>query len=205
MTRTIIQQPDPVASALFGSARRGVLGILFGHPERSFYLRELVRLTAISPGSLQREVRALTDAGLLIREPRGNQMFYRANTAHPVYADLSGLVTKTMNSVDLLRSALAPLADRIEAVYLFGSVAVGRAKGHSDVDVLVIGEVEYSDVTDALASVEHRLGREVNPLVYTLDEFRRGMAEGRHFPVALRKAPLVRIIGGVSELEDLGR
>lgn len=181
------------------------MGILFGHPDRSFYLRELVRLTGSSPGSLQREVRVLTGAGLLVREPRGNQMFYRANAAHPVYPDLSGLVAKTMSAVDLLRSALAPLADRIKAAYLFGSVATGRAKGRSDVDVIVIGEVEYSDVTDALASVEHRLGREVNPLVYTLDEFRRSMAEGRHFPVALRKAPLVRIIGGVSELEDLGR
>jgi len=202
--RTTIR-PDPVAAALFGSARRGVLGILFGHPERSFYLRELVRLTAISPGSLQREVRALTDAGLLIREPRGNQMFYRANTAHPVYADLSGLVTKTMNTVDLLRSALAPLADRIKAAYLFGSVALGRAKSRSDVDVIVVGEVEYSEVTDALSVVEQRLGREVNPLVYAPADFRKALAEGRHFPVALRKAPLVRIIGGEGEFEDLGR
>lgn len=205
MSRTILTRPDPVAAALFGSARRGVLGVLFSHPERSFYLRELVRLTGISPGSLQREVGALTAAGLLVREPRGNQVFYRANTAHPVYPDLSGLVEKTMSVVELLRSALAPLADRIEAAYLFGSLAAGRAKGRSDVDVLVIGEVEFSEVTDALASVEPRLGREVNPLVYSPDEFRRGTAEGRRFPRALRKAPLVQILGGLSELEGLGR
>jgi predicted nucleotidyltransferase len=159
----------------------------------------------MSPGSLQREVSSLTKAGLLVREPRGNQIFYRANGAHPVYHDLRGLIEKTMSTVDLLRSALAPLADRLEATYLFGSLAAGRARAGSDVDLLVIGEVEYSELSDALASIEKRLGREVNPLIYSVEELRRGLDEGRHFPRALRKAPLIPVLGGVSELEEVGR
>src|SRR4029077_13143904 len=135
-TQTI---PDPVATKLFAKLTRELLALLYGDPERSLYLRELVRLTGASPGAAQREVGELTKAGLLIRSRRGRQVFYQANRSTPVFAELRGLLEKTMGTADVLRAALAPLADRIEAAALFGSVVTGTGGPTSDIDLLVIG------------------------------------------------------------------
>ncbi len=191
--------PDPVASQLFGKLRRELLSLLFQNSDRSLYLRELVRLTGASPGAVQREVALLTNAGLLERSRRGRQVFYQANRALPVFEELRGLLEKTMGTVDVVRAALAPLADRIEAAVLFGSAVQGGAGPRSDVDVLVVGSAEFSEVTDALAAAEKRLGREINPMVYAPDEFRRRIEERGHFIQSVLKNPRISLIG---ELPD---
>jgi len=192
--------PDPVAIQLFGKLRRELLSLLFRNADGSFYLRELARLTGASPGAVQREVALLTRAGLLERSRRGRQVFYQANRTIPIFSELQGLLEKTMGTVDLLRSALAPLADRIEAAVLFGSTAKGSAGPHSDVDVLIVGSAEFSEVADAFATIEKRLGREINPMVYSAEEFRRRVAEGGHFVSSVLKGPRTSLIG---ELPDV--
>lgn len=194
--------PDPVATQLFGKLRRELLSLLFRNADGSLYLRELVRLTGASPGAVQREVALLTRIGLLERSRRGRQVFYQANRATPVFEELRGLLEKTMGTADVLRAALAPLADRIEAAVLFGSAVQGGAGPRSDVDVLVVGSAEFSEVTDALAPAEKRLGREINPMVYARDEFRRRMGERGHFVQSMLKSPRISLIG---ELPDDSR
>jgi predicted nucleotidyltransferase len=190
-----VHTPDPVAAKLFGGLTRELLALLYGDPERSLYLRELVRLTGASPGAVQREVGELTSVGLLIRSRRGRQVFYQANRSTPVFAELRGLLEKTMGTADVIRAALAPLADRIEAAALFGSVATGSSGPTSDIDLLIVGSVEFSEVTDALAAAEARLGREINPMVYSRAEFRKRMSEGGHFVTSVIRGPRLALIG----------
>lgn len=187
--------PDPIAAQLFGKLRREILSLLFRNADRSFYLRELVRLTDASPGAVQREVALLTHAGLLERSRRGRQVFYQASRTTPVFEELRGLLEKTMGTADVLRSALAPLGDRIEGAVLFGSVVQGASGPQSDVDLLVVGSAEFSEVADALSAVEKRLGREINPMVYTAAEFRRRLAERGHFVRSVLEAPRIQLIG----------
>jgi len=190
---------DPIAAKLFAKLTRELLALLYSDPEHSLYLRELVRLTGASPGALQREVTELTRAGLLIRSRRGRQVFYQANRSNPVFAELRGLLEKTMGTADVLRAALAPLADRIEAAVLFGSAATGTGGPTSDVDLLVVGSAEFAEVTDALAIAEARLGREINPMVYSPAEFRRRLSEGGHFVTSILHAPRMALIGGLPD------
>jgi len=191
-TRTIA---DPVATKLFARLTRELLALLFGDPDRSLYLRELVRLTGASPGAVQREVGELSEAGLLTRSRRGRQVFYQANRSTPVFAELRGLLEKTIGLPEVLRAALAPLADRIEAAALFGSVVAGTSGPTSDIDLLVVGSAEFAEVTDALAPAEARLGREINPMVYSRAEFRRRLSEGGHFVTSVLRAPRMPLIG----------
>jgi len=186
---------DPVATKLFGRLTRELLALLYGEPERSLYLRELVRLTGASPGAVQREVGELTKAGLLTRSRRGRQVFYQANRSTPAFVELRGLLEKTMGTVDVLRAALAPLADRIEAAALFGSVVKGTSGPTSDIDLLVIGSAEFAEVTDALVAAEARLAREINPMVYTRAEFGRRLSEGGRFVSSVLRAPRMALIG----------
>jgi predicted nucleotidyltransferase len=191
---------DAVTDLLFGKTRRAVLGLLFTRPDESFHLREVARLSGAPLGPVQREVAALTAAGLLIREPRGRQVFYRLDSRCPVFNELKSLVLKTAGLVDLLRQALAPLAGSLRVAFVFGSFARGEHGHASDVDLLVIGKVTFADLAAALRVTQARLGRVVNPTVYSPDEFRRKRDAGNHFLSRVIAGPKLFVVGGEDDL-----
>lgn len=138
-----------------------LLGLFFVRPEQSFYLRQVVRMAGIGLGAVQRELARWVEAGLLVRTRRGNQVYYRANTASPVFSELKGLAVKTAGLAEVLREALTGLADRIRVAFVHGSVARGEETVESDVDVVVVvvGAVTFSEVVAALHRAQEQLGR----------------------------------------------
>lgn len=191
------------ADALFGKVRRGVLALLLGHPEESYHYREVTRLLGLGHGAVSRELRNLTEAGILLRERRGRQVYYRANPHSPIYPELRGLVLKTVGLADVLRAALAPLEPRIELAFVYGSMARGESAATSDVDVMVVGDVSLSEVVAALGGAQNALGREVNPSVYPPEEFRTRATEGQHFVATVLREPKIMLIGGQDDLARL--
>jgi predicted nucleotidyltransferase len=185
---------------LFSSYRRQVLGLLLLRPDDSLYVRQIARLTGVPAGSLHRELAALESAGLLLREPFGNQVRYRANRANPIYAELAEIFRKTSGLADLIRDALAPLADRISTAFVFGSIARETAAANSDVDICVLGDVTLVQVVGALAPLHERLGRVVNPVVMTLAEFRKELKTGDRFILRLASEPKLFVIGNADDL-----
>lgn len=192
-------QRNPI-DLLFSAYRRQVLGLLYLRPEDSLHVREIARLTGVPAGSLHRELRTLTDAGLLMREPFGNQVRYRANRACPICPELAEIFRKTAGLADVLREALAPLANRITAAFVFGSMAQGTQTGSSDVDVFVVGKVSFSDVVAALSPLRARLGREVNPVVMTRREFTNQRNAGERFVKRVMKEPKLFLMGTDDDL-----
>lgn len=190
---------NPVA-LLFNAYRRQVLGLLLLRPEDSLHVRELSRLTGVPAGSLHRELRALTEAGLLLREPAGNQVRYRANRTCPIFPQLAEIFRKTTGLADLLRDALAPLADRIEAAFVFGSMAQGSETATSDVDLFVLGKASFVEVVAALAPLRERLGREVNPAVMRRAEFAAQRAKKDRFVKRVMAEPKLFVIGSADDL-----
>lgn len=156
---------------LFSGYRRQVLALLLLRPEERFYVREIARLTGAAPGSLHRELKQLHEAGLLLREEVGNQVRYVANRDCPIFEELASIFRKTCGLADVLREALRPLGGQVELAFIFGSVAQGRAHSDSDIDLLVLGSADFVAVVGALADCHARLGREVNPVVMSRDEF----------------------------------
>ena len=196
---------DRTADALFGRTRRNVLGLLYGRPDQSFYLREIVRLTGSGLGPVQRELTQLAGAGLVRREPRGRQVYFSADRATPIFAELVGLMTKTAGIGDVLRSALAPLVaqGKVDLAFIYGSVASGRHDAASDVDLMIVGEARLEDVVPLLGAAQDRLGREVNPSVYGAEEFRPKAAKGAHFLRRVLAGPRIMLVGSPHELERL--
>lgn len=170
-----------LAHHLLGQSRSRVLSALLLHPERALHVRELARVAQTSPGSLHRELRALADLGLLIRQDVGRQVTYQANARSPVFAELAGLLRKTAGLADVLRDALAPLGDAVAMAFVYGSMADGSERAGSDVDVMVLGDAGFADVALALAPVATVLGREVNPTPMPAADFARRLAEGDGF------------------------
>jgi predicted nucleotidyltransferase len=196
--------PDPVSHLLFGAVRRDVLALLLGRPDERFYLREILRAAGGGSGAVQRELKQLVDAGLVEREASGHQVYFSANRAAPIFSELQAIVEKTAGAVDVLRASLASLLRRrrIEVALIYGSVASGRKTARSDVDLLVVGDVTLAELVPALRTAEARLGREVNPSVYPVKEFRDKLRGGAPF--------LKRILAGsrlfvAGDDRDLGR
>lgn len=160
-----------LADALFTTTQQRVLGALYGQPQRSFTVSELIATTAAGSGAVQRELAKLTASGLLTMRPIGNQKHYQANPAAPIHAELVGIIQKTVGLADVLREALDPLAPQIQHAFVFGSIARGEAGPRSDVDLMVVGDAAFGDVVEAVYPLNERLGREVNPVVLTAREF----------------------------------
>lgn len=184
-----------LAGQLLGETRSAVLAALLLRPEQAVHVRELARLTGVSPGALHRELKRLESLGLLTRTQTGNQVFYAANRACPVFEDLAGLLRKTAGLVDVLRSALAPLADRIERAFVYGSMASGQTHAHSDIDVMVIGDLGFADVVLALAPAQESLRREINPTVLSAADFKRKRRQVGGFVAKVLKGPTLWLMG----------
>lgn len=185
-----------IADALFTQGQQKVLGLLFGRPDRQFYFNEMLRLAGSGKGALQRELARLESAGLVRVTQMGNQKRFQANREAPIYEELRGIVLKTFGLASILRESLSPLADRVRTAFVFGSVAKGTDRADSDVDVLVISDaLTYGEVLAALEPAEARLGRKVNPALYTAEEWRKRRNEGNAFVGRLLEGPKIWLIG----------
>ena len=191
-----------LADALFSTTQQRVLAYLFGQPERSFFATELIELTGGGSGAVQRELARLEQSGLVMVARVGTQKHYQANPKSPIFAELCAIAQKTVGLAEPLRGALAPLAKRIMAAFVFGSVAKRSDTAASDIDVLVLSDsVDYVDVYAALQSAEAKLGRTINPTVYKPADWRKKRISGNAFVVKVSAQPKLFLIGGE---EDLG-
>lgn len=189
------REATPRAPSLFGHIRGAVLRLLYGHKDESFHLRQIARSIGSGHGALQRELTQLTELGVVTRKARGNQVLYQANSQSPIFPELSGLVAKTVGVHDVVLSALAPLSDRIEIAFVYGSVAGQRERPSSDIDLMVIGKASFGEVVGALASAQRILGRETNPTVFSVSEFRSRLAAGDHFLKGVMAGKKIFLIG----------
>ena len=197
---TEIPMAEDLASLLFKDYRRRVLGLLLLHPDEKYHVREIARLTGTVAGTLHKELANLAKAGVLTKEAVGNQVMYRANRDCPIFAELAAILKKTFGLVDVLADALAPLADRIQAAFVFGSVAAGKEKAGSDVDLMVIGEVEFARVVQAVHGAQSDLGREINPKVFDSAEWRRRREDKDAFVMGIMEKPKLFVIGTLNDL-----
>ncbi len=194
----------PGAVALLGQTRAAVLALLYGRPDREFYLNEIVRAVGAGTGAVQRELARLTAAGLLRRAVRGKQVYFQADADSPVFPEVRGLIVKTVGVVDVLREALAPLGSRIRLAFVYGSMARGDETTSSDIDLIIIGTARLFAVVAALASAQEKLRREINPAVFPAAEVRRKLHDRDPFLAGVVAGPKLFVIGGEHELADLG-
>lgn len=196
-------QDSGLLSRLFGRTRRAVLVLLYMHPEQSFYLSQILRRTGTGRGALQRELKALAEAGIVERTETGHQVYYKANRDCPIFAELQALVVKTAGVADVVRAALEPLRDRLKLALVYGSFACGEQRADSDVDLLVVGEVGFRDVSSAIGPAETTLDREINPTVYPVPEFREKARTGHHFIRDVLDSPKLFLIGDERDVDRL--
>jgi predicted nucleotidyltransferase len=192
-----------LSDALFSKVQQRVLALIFGHPERSFYASEIMRNVNSGVGAVERELSKLERSGLVSVERIGNQKHYRANPAAPIFAELRGLVDKTVGVAEPIKKSLQPFADRIKSAFVYGSVARGTDTARSDIDLMVIGDdLNYSDLYTAAQDVTTTLGRKLNPLFLSERDWHRKASDSGSVFNKISLSPKIFIIGSDEDLQE---
>ena len=166
-------------------------------------MRELQRQSGLSIRPVQEELSKLLASGLVKARKDGNRLYYSANSAHPLFPDIRQLVEKTVGARGILERALGDPGVKI--AFIFGSVAAGKAKPESDLDLFVIGNLGLRKVSKLLSGLSVRLGREINPHVMTGDEWNRRVQAKDHFVSTVMDSQKTFVIGDENELKRMGK
>ena len=150
--------------------RVDLLTLLLMRPQESFHIRALASMLEAQYSAVWKELNNLEHIGLLTSESVGGRKLYCINPDFPILAELRTMILKTTGAGDVIRSALKRLSGT-QAAFLFGSFAAGTADALSDIDLMIIGKVALEDLGEAIAGLETELGRDINYLVHTAQEW----------------------------------
>jgi len=193
-------------NALLPRVRARVLGIFFGHPDQQFQLIEVISKAASGRGAVQREVKNLTDAGIVRIASSGNRKLYSANRESPIFAELRQLILKTAGLAEPLREALSQFRQRITSAFVYGSIAKGSDTPSSDIDLMVIGEeLNYGEIYSALQKAETVLSRPINPNLMAPSDWARKLHEKNAFVVNVMNQPKLFVLGSQDDLGAIGQ
>jgi predicted nucleotidyltransferase len=193
-----------LSDALFPKVRQLVLGLLYGQPDRDFYTNEIIKLTQMGNGVIQRELKKLSESGLLIIKEIGNQKRYQANKATPFFYELRGIVLKSFGLSEILQAALKPLFKKISIAFIYGSIAKQTDTANSDIDLLLIGfDLIYGDIFKLLEKIESKVGRKINPTIYNPEEWSRKLKAKNNFIQKISSQPKIFLKGSENELKQL--
>lgn len=138
-----------------------------------------------------------------VREEKANLVLYRVNHACPVYNELHGLVVKTAGIADVILEELSKL-DGVSYAFIFGSSASGEMDELSDIDIFVIGDSDFAEVSGVLHSAENTLNRQISPVTYKAEDFTDRLLQKNAFIVNVLKKPIIMLIGEENELRAMG-
>ncbi len=195
-----------LADALFSKAKQKVLGLLYSQPSHVYYTNEIIRLTQMGRGAIQRELANLSNAGLISVKNAGNQRQFQANQSCPLFTELRSIIIKTFGLADELLAALKPVIAQIEIAFIYGSIAKEQETVSSDIDIMLIGkDLTYADIFTAFTSAEKKLSRKINPTFYTSKEWHYKYQKKNHFICSITKQAKIFLIGTEDDLKKLGK
>ncbi len=194
-----------LASAIFRPTVPEVLAATALHPEREWFMADLAEHLGVRASSLQRSLASLVDAGVLRRRRDGNRVYYRADPDCPILDELAAILVKTIGIAEPIRTALTPLAGKIIAAFVHGSIAAGGERSESDVDVMIVGDAAGVAIAKALRPVREKLGREINVNRYTASEFSAKRAAQDSFLSVVMAKPKLYVLGSDAKLDRLGK
>lgn len=192
-----------LSDILSSRTRAGIFSALFGLGAQELHAREISRQTGFTLATVQQELKKLVELDLITRRKDGNRVCFQANTRHPLFTDIQNLTIKTSGVVPLLREALEPVAEEISSAFIFGSVARSEEQAHSDVDIMIIGNIGLRKISALIAPVCQKLDREINPHTMTAGTFSGRMKDGDAFLANVVQSKKLFLIGGEDELGAL--
>ncbi len=185
---------------LFTSTTRvSILGEFLLNPGNEYHIRELARIVDATPIYVQKELKNLESLGLLDSRKKGNMVLYKLQTKSPIVEDLKRIFLKTESIGQAIMGDLD--ARKVKFAFIFGSFAKGVETPTSDVDLLIIGDVNEDDVLRSISKTEKRIGREINFILWTEKELFEKAEKKIPLVKEISKTPIIMIVGDEDELK----
>lgn len=194
---------NALSEILSSRTRAEIFRLLFGAIEEELYVREIQRRSRLNDRTIRQELSKLVRLDLVKWRKDSNRVYYKANKANPLYPEIHNLVLKTLGLVGILRAALKD--DRIQMAFIFGSIAEGTETADSDVDLFVIGDLGLRRIPNLLAGTSEKIGREINPHVMNINEFRKRVEADDHFISGVMESRKLFIVGEENDLQAMGQ
>ena len=192
--RAMAKQGSPLERLFTSRVRVRLMTLFILHPQEGFHIRALEPLIGAHYSAIWKELQNLEQAGLLLSEAEAGRKFFRLKPTYPLLAELRQILLKTVAVGDLVREALRD-APKVEAAFIFGSLAGPEFDAKSDIDLMVVGDVDLARLSSAVATLEGRLSRNVNYVLYTSEEWRSRLKSGEPFAAHVVAGPKVMLIG----------
>lgn len=194
---------NPIVKLFSNSTLVDVLSLFLQNADEEFYQADVVNKTAKSLMQVQRALKTLEEVGLISSSRRGKLVFYKAIKRHAIFDDLKKLFLKTVAIGDSVRQAIKPLSNKIKYLFIFGSLAKGVETIESDIDLFVIGELSLRDLSKAIGVLSRKLTREINPVLFSISEFKKRLSQNDHFLLEVITNPKIWIVGDESEFDKM--
>jgi predicted nucleotidyltransferase len=179
-------------------ARVKILELLMFDPLSEFHLREIARRTRVSPPYVKKELDQLKKIGLVKDSAQGNLKLYRINKESPIIEDIKRIFLKTDSLGGLLTKELSDLG-KIKFALIYGSFARGDETETSDIDLMIIGEIDEEKLVTLIGNIERKIGREVNYILWTPAEYKNKAKDGHNLILDILGKPFIMLIGETNE------
>lgn len=192
-----------IGDALFTKTQQQIFALLYGRPQKSFYLKEILRMTGMGVATIKNELDSFLSSGILSMTKIGNQHHYQANPDCPIYDELINIVRKTFGIADVIKNACEPIQDQMDLAFIYGSIAKGEETADSDIDLLVISELTFAEVMNNLTEAEQTLTRKINPSIYTKKQIQSKIKQKNSFITRVLKQPKLWVLGAADDIKKL--
>jgi predicted nucleotidyltransferase len=186
---------------MFSERQQKLLAALLLHPDDQFTTNDLIRLSGPGRGASQRILDALVSSGVVTRSSRGNQVLYAANQKNPIYPELRNICFKTFGIGEVVRRHLVRLSSGIKSAFIFGSFAKGEARAESDIDLMVIGDVDFFELAAAVERIEGDISRAIDLNHHTWSEWTS--LAGDRVVRSIIDGPKIKVLG--DDVETSGK
>jgi predicted nucleotidyltransferase len=186
--------------SLFSEVKGAVLARLL-LSDRQWYLRELARSIGLAHTTVLAELRGLVRAGIVLASRSGVQVYYTANKSSPIYPDLKNILIKTIGIAEPIKTALSPIAERINLAYIYGSFADGTARVDSDVDLMVVGQTSLFEIVSLLIGASATITRTINPTVFSTAEYFEELNRKEGFIYSIHNGARIVLMENIHEAE----
>ena len=182
--------------------REKILQFFFADAEKKYYLRQLERILDLPVANIRRELLSLKKSGLFKREKMGNQVYYFVNKESPIFEEFKKIVSKTIGVEGLLKKELKKIV-KIKLAFIYGSFAKEKEDSFSDIDLMIIGSPDEDELISKISKLESQFAREINYNIFSVEDFKKGLAKGEVFLKEILKNQKIFIIGAQNDLEKI--
>lgn len=184
---------------LYKNSKGKILNLFFKDTDKEYYLREIAKKLGKQPSHFQKALNSLVKLGILKDERKGNLRFFKLNKEHLLYEEIKKIISKTLGIEAILKGVIDSFK-KVEYAFIFGSIAKGNEYSESDIDLMLIGDINQDDLIDKVTKLEDELGREINYHIFDKEEVIKKLKEDNSFLKRIFSEPIINLKGNLDEL-----